>query len=538
MRKYLTYSYFTLLIALGISTVAAYYSIIGLTAIFAAAFVPIVVMGLLLEVAKITTSVWLQKYWHRAEWYYKYYLVSAVVGLAFLTSMGIFGYLSKAHIDQGVPTSDVAAQIALLDEKIKTERDNIDTAKKALQQMDSQVDQLLSRGTTEQNAERAVQIRRQQGKERTSLQNDITKSQATIKKLNEERAPIASQLRQVEAEVGPIKFIAALIYGDNPDADLLERAVRWVIMLIVIVFDPLAIILVLAANKSVRWEQEEREQALKALDDQSTINSHDYDHDDIATKSVPVEYHDSGHDLKPDEHAERVTDYVVEKSITEVTDTSSTAESDKPEQFFKFKPTEVEPMKQESSEPVIEEPKYEPDDGPLSDDQINQIVETAIKPKRTRKRIPKTIKDLIEQEHSKETEILTRGVTIERELFSSNAGYVTFEGKQTSIEALKSSRPDLIHPSDRPWPNKITWGATFPDISLRGDIHIITKVKPHRVYKFNMGEWIEQDKLLNTAYLADSSYIEFLIKMLEQNYIAVEQLTEHEQEEIANFLKS
>jgi hypothetical protein len=250
-------SYFTLFVALSLSAVAAWYSIIGLTAIFAAAVIPIIIMGGILEVAKITITVWLHEYWHRCRWLMKVYLVPAVVLLMIITSMGIFGFLSKAHLDQAVPTGDVAAQVALLDEKIQTQRDNIATARAAIQQMDSQVNELLTRSVDDRGAERAVQIRRQQARERTALQRDIAAAQAEIAALNQERAPIAAELRKVEAEVGPIKYIAALIYGDDPDANLLEKAVRWVIILLVVVFDPLAIMMVLAATESLRWRREQ-----------------------------------------------------------------------------------------------------------------------------------------------------------------------------------------------------------------------------------------------------------------------------------------
>jgi len=200
-------SYFTLFVALSLSAVAAWYSIIGLTAIFAAAVIPIIIMGGILEVAKITITVWLHEYWHRCRWLMKVYLVPAVVLLMIITSMGIFGFLSKAHLDQAVPTGDVAAQVALLDEKIQTQRDNIATARAAIQQMDSQVNELLTRSVDDRGAERAVQIRRQQARERTALQRDIAAAQAEIAALNQERAPIAAELRKVEAEVGPIKSL-------------------------------------------------------------------------------------------------------------------------------------------------------------------------------------------------------------------------------------------------------------------------------------------------------------------------------------------
>jgi hypothetical protein len=225
---------------------------------FAAAVKPIIIMGAILEVAKVSVTVWLHQYWHKSRFLMKLYLVPAVLMLMVITSMGVFGFLSKAHLDQGIPSDDIAAKVSILDEKIKTEKDNIEMARKALAQMDASVDQTLARTTDDKGANRAVSIRKSQAKERITLQKDIDDSQAKISNLNEERAPIASQYRKAEAEVGPLKYVAALIYGDNPNATLLERAVRWVIIILVTVFDPLAIMLVLASNESIKWERESR----------------------------------------------------------------------------------------------------------------------------------------------------------------------------------------------------------------------------------------------------------------------------------------
>jgi hypothetical protein len=252
------FGYLLLAIALTISSVAAFYSIAGLTAIFAAAFWPIVIMGSVLELGKIVTTVWLHKYWDRAAIQFKLYLVPAIAILMLITSMGIFGLLSKAHLDQAVPSGDVSAQVQIFDDKIKTEKDNIEAARKALKQMDSQVDERLSRSSDDKGAERAVQIRRSQQKERTNLQNEITTAQKKITALQEQRAPIASQARKIEADVGPVRYIAALLYGDNPDSNLLEKAVRLVIILIVLVFDPLALVLILAADQTFAWHRPKR----------------------------------------------------------------------------------------------------------------------------------------------------------------------------------------------------------------------------------------------------------------------------------------
>ena len=261
-KKIFSFPTLTLFVALGLSIISAWYSILGLTAIFAAAVIPIIIMGSSLEVAKVITTVWLHRYWNRASWVLKIYLVPAVVALALLTSMGVFGFLSKAHSDQGLVSGNVQAKLLVIDEKIKTQRENIDTNKKALTQMDAQVDQSLGRTDTLYGVNRAVQIRRQQRRERTVLQNEIGDAQKIIATLNEDRAPIAAENRKVEAEVGPIKYIAALIYGDSPNSTLLERSVRWVIILIVLVFDPLALSLVIASNKSYKWLTEDYEKTI------------------------------------------------------------------------------------------------------------------------------------------------------------------------------------------------------------------------------------------------------------------------------------
>jgi hypothetical protein len=261
-----------LAVALCLSAVAAFYSIAGLAAIFAAAVIPIVIMGSILEAAKLVVTVWLHEYWTRCRLAMKLYLVPAVFFLMVITSMGIFGFLSKAHLDQAVPTGDVAAKVQLIDEKIKTERDNIEASRRALRQMDESVDQTMSRSNDEKGADKAAQLRRGQARERGVLQNDIATAQKKIATLNEERAPIATELRKVEAEVGPIKYIAALIYDDNTNVDMLEKAVRWVIILLVIVFDPLAIMMLLAATESLKWEKERVIQPRKEEDDASESN--------------------------------------------------------------------------------------------------------------------------------------------------------------------------------------------------------------------------------------------------------------------------
>ncbi len=241
----------TFLTSLLIAGIAAYFSIAGLMAIFSGAALAVAVMAGSLELGKLVTASWLYRNWKETKWLLKSYLTAAVVVLMFITSLGIFGYLSKAHSDQGLASGGAAEQVALFDEKIKYQREIIDTNQKVIAQMDDVVNQTLSRTTDAKGAERALQVRRSQSRDRQRLVTEISTAQAEIQKLNEQRAPLAVELKKVESEVGPIKYVAALIYGDNPDANLMERAVRWMIILLVIVFDPLAVALLIAANQSL-----------------------------------------------------------------------------------------------------------------------------------------------------------------------------------------------------------------------------------------------------------------------------------------------
>ena len=250
-----------LISGLTISTVAIYYSVAGLVSIFSAAAVPIMVMGVALEVSKLVATVWLKLNWKNAPNFIRGYLLISIVTLMLITSMGIFGFLSKAHSDQSLVSGDVQSRIAIYDEKIKTARENIEADRKQLKQMDEAVDQVMARSKDEKGADKSNAIRKAQSRDRVALAKDIEANQKLIATLNDEAAPIRAEVRKVEAEVGPIKYIAKFIYGDDgANENMLEKAVTWVIIIIVIVFDPLAVILLLASQYSFQWFKQRKEE--------------------------------------------------------------------------------------------------------------------------------------------------------------------------------------------------------------------------------------------------------------------------------------
>ena len=229
--------------AFTLSSVAAFYAITGLLTLFPTAGLSIVIMGIALELGKLVAASWLYRNWINAPKALKYYFTFAVIILSFITSMGIFGYLSKSHIDQKFSFSDSSVVLSNLEREIKGEEDNIKNAQRSIDILNGLVSQA--------DAKDGYNIRNAQRRERENLNSSIRASSERIKTLNTELTPLRQESARIEAEVGPIKYVADLIYGKE-EKDSIEKAVRAVIITIVFVFDPLAIILLVAANRELK----------------------------------------------------------------------------------------------------------------------------------------------------------------------------------------------------------------------------------------------------------------------------------------------
>lgn len=239
-----------LLVSLSLSAVAAYYSIIGLTAIFAASFWPIVVMGSTLEVAKVVTTSWLYQNWTIAPRFVRYYLMLAVTVLMFITSIGIFGYLSKAHIDQSSKSSISVVDLDAIQMKLDIANQDITFARETLANLDSVV-QVLTDAQRINGERGAVAVRASQQVERDSLNALIAENSKLVSSLLEEKQKIDTETSALETEIGPLKYVAEIAYGNSETATV-EHAVRLVILIIIFVFDPLAVLLLIGANAGLK----------------------------------------------------------------------------------------------------------------------------------------------------------------------------------------------------------------------------------------------------------------------------------------------
>ncbi len=707
-----------LFVALALSGIAAYYSIIGLTAIFAAAVIPIIVMGGILEVAKLACTVWLHQNWQRARFVMKLYLVPAVAVLMFITSMGIFGFLSKSHIEQSAMGTEQIEQVKVIDDKllraqakverwnaeigrlnrgetsgridglITREQERIDKANKRIQpqidaenskvkglrlqadkeiaqqnkrlgdaqkrtsadiaiaekrlaQLDKDVAAYTSQGTTTggvftpdvDNVKKGNQLRASQKPERDALEKAIQKAkqseigvaskvqreitninkrlaeqikvvdanvakirtgitktidsananiakytleagssnknvdvrikelelnieniQPEIDGLREEKFVFEKQYRQFEAEVGPVKYIAQLIYGDNPDQNLLEAAVRWVIILIVAVFDPLAIMMLLAATETFAWRRQDKETAVETV---TTMPS-----------PLPVEEVEQVQEQEVAKEPE--PDQPVEDGPTdeEPNETRSEDKSDGGEAGVDIEEPSKDPRPLERTLhvehivlPPHDEPEYIPNPE-IEEEVITQPVEVELPVEKTANIYNWQEEDIKENpvvvnvEEPTEEEVQA----VEEDIFEwkeEDEDDPTKRAKRiwkrlNPDDTLKNNEQMLAHGEIDvlPWEQYIdqsdekleefatnTFGDTFPTHPIKGDTYVKTDVFPSTLHKFNGEEWIQVDKETSTSYVYNEMYIKHIIEKLGSGEYDPELLNDAERSAIEEQLK-
>jgi len=712
-------------VALALSGIAAYYSIIGLTAIFAAAVIPIIVMGGVLEVAKLTVTVWLHQNWQRARWIMKSYLVSAVAVLMFITSMGIFGFLSKSHIEQSALGTEQVAQVKVIDDKliraqakvqrwtdeigrlnrgetsgrvdglIKREQERIVTAntriqpqidaenakvkglrdqaaieveqqnkrlndaqkrtnadiqlaEKRLAQLDKDVAAYTSQGTTTggvftadvDNVKKGNQLRASQKPERDNLnkaiqqaksteigvasrvQREITKintrladqikavgvvvadirksidptiesantniakytleagsanknidqrikelelnienTQPEIDGLREEKFVFEKQYRQFEAEVGPVKYIAQLIYGDDPDQNLLEAAVRWVIILIVAVFDPLAIMMLLAATETFAWRRQDKENSVETtktmpsplpLEENKEEPEEEVESEPESDKPIDNDKSDKeleaigAEDIKPgietgsdiQEPAENNEEHVtlhVEHIVLPDPDMEHMARRLEKETYENILPEPV----------VIDEPDYveylEDDEPPIIvPEQFNNKDVKADWEEPTNEEIQQLEQDIFEWKDEDEKDPEKRAKRIWKRLNPDDT-MKHHERMLSNNEISKLPWDQYIEQSDEQleeFASSSFGSGGFPSHAIKGDTFIKTDVLPSTLHKFNGTKWIEINKDNTDAFAYNEEYIQHLIAKLGSGEYDPELLNDAERSQIELQLKS
>lgn len=250
----------TLLSALSLAGVAGWFSIIGITAIYAAAPAHAIIMGVVLEAGKLVTTSWLYRNWAFSDWKIKIPLIIFTVILMLATSIGVFGFLSKAHLEQGAGTVDNSAKTERLAQQISREKATIDDDQKIIGQLDATINSYLGKDRTD----KSLAVRKSQTPQRNQLRADIDAAQKRIDGYSDEKLKLDSEVRKLQLDVGPIRYIAELFYGTDGSAEKnIEAAVRMFTLLIVSTLDPLAVILLIAANHTILRQQNAKKEIIQ-----------------------------------------------------------------------------------------------------------------------------------------------------------------------------------------------------------------------------------------------------------------------------------
>ena len=662
-------AWLTLFTALTISGVAIFYSVSGLAAIFSAAVIPIIIMGGVLEVSKLVTAVWLHRYWGIATWWLKTYLSIAVLVLMLITSIGIFGFLSKAHDTASGNATDAIATVERIDGQIAREenrieiledriagvsegtgfdvtssvtqqetirdgawdrvQDDIDYAQGQIDRLrdqlavlDEAVNVLRNRGVevietdaggTFRRAEtetidyvaQAEILYQQQKPQRDAIAEDIDGQQSnidsyrlqaqntinsanaeinrlrnqstssqdddldqidewnltidgiynTIDSLKDEKFESEQAVRLVESEVGPIRYIAEFFTGtEDADASLLETAVSWLIMVIIFVFDPLAVLLLIASQ----YTFEQRRKENPSLKKPEPI--------------IDPEPFGKGFDMEPfgSEHGRQhmlkskndIEDY--DKMQADIHKSSApSAVDDAANVMSGFDFTPLEPRIEEArlafktwfdTQKELEEKASDTAEASVEKDQVGEPVPEPVitEDPELQEKIDETKKAFKEYEGNKKEELekissgavhLGDGAEIvlvaphTYEKLQDSEYYIDPEGKSIHETALKSQHPELfLESDDGARQAKTSFGTSFPLIAVKGDVFVRVDQMPNRVYKFEGDGWIEIDKSTTDTYTFDEEYIKYIIAQIKTGEYDIDLLSETERHQVEIYL--
>jgi len=474
----------TLFTALAMATVAAVFAIYGIIAIFAGMPQFALVMGAVIELGKVVGISWLYRNWNEPT-KIKYAMAPLVLVAMMLTSMGIFGLLSKAHLEQTSPVANNEIQIERLDQQILREQSRITDSETVIAQLDQTVQALINFDRI-RGADGALAVRESQAEQREILRQVLDTAQEEVDRLEDQKLELSQALRAIELEVGPVKYLAELVYGDGTDRT--EEAVRWVIIAFIFVFDPMAILLLMAANYT--FDQRKKKETPK-------------EPEQVVAPPTPI---------IPNNPEPEVTLDIEERIEPVITITEPEVELVSVIEAEAIAPVTTE----EPTEETIEPEYYQ--ELSAVDDAAQVMAENAAPTKKPQ-----------------DKEIITEGVTPINDI---GDGYVKYNNHLYQKDALKELKPDLFLSTDQTGNYASNFGTQFPKIAKKKDIFVRVDMMPNRVFRFNGIQWIEINKDLTETYLYDQEYIRYLVDKIESKEYDIDLLSDQERIQIEDYLKS
>lgn len=515
----------TLLTALSMATVAAVFAIYGIMAIFSGMPEFALVMGIVIELGKVVGISWLYRNW-TSPTKIKWAMTPIVIVSMALTSMGIFGLLSKAHLEQTSPVANNQIIIERLDQQITRERSKIDDAVQVISQLDQSV-QVLINFDRIRGPDGALAVRESQSEQRELLRQTIDESQLVLDGLEDQKLELSQQLRAIELEVGPVKYLAEMVYGTETDRT--EEAVRWVIIAFIFVFDPMAILLLMAANYTLANRKplvapviapetnSTQSDDTPKLQDDSPI-----EHKELETvpTSITTNDNDNDNDLYYSDEVEVIEPV---SNISQETDSYIPVDVTEEPEYIINEDNQVEVV-----DDIVIDIQDEDVPEPL-DEQVDGTGEVFEESPVTSPIQPEELKIVFDEAEFKENSRKKRKEKITTTLHDVGDGYIQLENKLYQSNALKEMRPELF-PEYEP---STSYGATFPPIAKKNTIFTRIDMIPHQTFRFTGINWT---KVENPIF--PHNYLQYLIKQLESNQYDVESLNDHEKTQLELYLKT
>lgn len=562
-------SILALFTALLISFVSAFFSVTGLVAIFAAAKIQIIILGSALEFGKVITTLLLHRNWKTLSWQLKSYLLPAVFVLMSITSMGIYGGLAKAHIDQQLPTDNVAAQVSVIDTQISATQSDLDSAKANLAQLDSVVNQLMGRSTDTKGAQHASNVRNSQKAERAQLNAEIQKDENELVTLQQQKTPLTVQQNTLSVQSGPLQYIAALVYGNNVTSDELESAVRGVITMLVIVFDPLALVLLLAASSTLETAKKGYVEPMNKFNfklPKLPKLPNWFKKKDVIKTVETVSPLVQQVEIEP-EKEEDIMDDSTPNSLRIMLDNALISVRNKGEEIQRLKALNQEYEtkllaqqyvidKHESTIELLNKQAVEWSEKHIAvqneRDEL-QIMWDANKTKfaadaENYQAIMKKNEVIISDLRNEVSDLNAKLIATQRTLMDfQNSNQImraeinnlttTDKIADREFNVIDSKGNDITDTITKPT-KPLIFGISFPTKPVKNDFFVITSVFPHELYQWSGTNWTKLDKTFFTAYSQDVDYVNYLINQIASGGCDFDQLLKHEQDAVMQALST
>ena len=498
MRSTMVMGWLALFMSLMIAACAAYFSISGLAVLFAAALWPVIIMASVLEFGKLGATFFLHRFWKDLPFQLKYPLSIMVVILMIITSMGIFGFLSKGHLEQEAPANLNNLQIERIDQQITREKEIISRQEDRLSSLQGIVDTLIEFDRI-RGRDGADATLKQQQPDRKEIQDAIDAAYERINTLQEKRLPLQSEVSSIEAKLGPIRYVAELFgYDLATDPDGKGKAVRIVIVMFMLAFDPLAIWLVMASDWAFMRYRRERVDVDKEIETGKTVEELQE-----ALESVYKELQEKDVELK--EYLAVIEE--VERKLDE-------------------KPTEIEKIVEVEDVEKIEQMVSEIGDLESMKASLERELETVRANLLTKEQTASELQQALGSARDELNAVKQDNDALRSDIAARDSAVANLNKKYNLVEKVVAEPDDeVIQPG---------FGTAYPTSPTTGQHFLRVDEVPSKLYKFDGSRWLEVVKDSTVEY--DEKYLQHLINELGEGNLELTELSNKEQAEIQNLL--